>query len=857
LLKSKSILSIVLVSILAISSMATMIPKISSGAGGTINFDYSVPAGFGAPYSNGIWYKLPAAPSWTGPVMPPVTGIPCNATTGEVLVKVPTEVQATPTGQSSPSGPWWRQDGLDLGTGVTKIDGPIGEGAYAPGTGPTYPTIMYKLKDDPANPGQAVQKYARAGPAIDVFRGTVIRSPDSQLIAMQTGTGDVLTDLIRTGDVEKLTRDGFTVTYDAGFHMGHVGFNVRPLAEQHKADLSPRRPDTTIWPLADVNFRHALIHAYDQDTIVASIYGYTVTPIQSLVPPAQGGWVNPNVPKHPYNPGSPLATTIYNPANGAYEDSCSILRYGGYHFENIAPSTVGPEDYWTKGGVPMPQMTFWTPTYETAPTSAEHGARWVTDLGKIGLQGSTSNGNSGIIHTPAEFADYMDKVDAAQFDLYMVFWSLGRFPDHLYDMCDSSQRAGPEPLNKGLGNKPGINNAALDIQVEIIKTSLDHTAKLNAAYLAQSMLYNPTVSDAAFSYMQLYSRIYFNGFNKDLLGVVKSPGYGSDNGWTYNNLYWKPGSAGEASHTLGDGRKFVNWIWGEYPEKMNPAYSTTVYAWDVISKTLDGLLDINPYTHEDLTAMSSALPDIVSTTTGMEITYHLRKDVFWQDGNPFTANDAKFNWEFIKYNKIPRYMTVWQYLDHVEVIDDYTVKVVLNTKSQFLVYDFAGLAAYFPPPVWRPLNNTGLSNILAYEPTLNMTKPTGAGAWFGTDQGAKTQLYGTGSFVFDSYDKINGIIQLHQFPGYYRTTSDIQAQMVDMFHKIGDVSSQTQGVGYSDGIVWSDDRGQMGLRFGRNEYLDPTLYKAYVDVNLDHWIDVIDLSLANFHFGEQRTYPTP
>lgn len=675
-------------------------------------------------------------------------------------------------------------------------------------------------------------KYARAGAMIDVLRLPVIRHPDAALIAMQTGTGEVSTDLIRTGDIEKLDSDGHTITFTPGFHMGHIGYNIRPLSIQQE-----RRPELTVWPLADVDFRHALFHCYDQDSIVASIYGYTVTPVQSLVPPAYGGWENTEVPKHPYNPGDPFTS----PAGE--HSSCGILKAAGYTFEDHGTiGVVDSADYWNcPNGDPVPNMHIYTPTYETAPTSAEHAARFVTDLGEIGLAATGDNGGSGFVHEPAEFADYMDKVDVGNFDAYMVFWSLGRFPDHLYDMCHSSQDSWIYPKRY---NHPGINDPEIDSLVNTIKTSLNHAEKLQAAWDVQKLLYDPTC-DQAMAYMQLYSRILFNGFNPDLRGIINSPGYGSDNGWTYLNMHWEPGT-----ERYTDGKTLIKWIWGEYPERMNPCYASTVYAWSIIDKTLDGLIDVNPYTLEDMPGMAEDW-NVTETPTGMNVTFQLRKDVFWQDGNGYTAEDAKFNWLFLRDNEIPRYTSMWQYIDDVEVLDTYKVRVILSTTSQFLLYDLAGTAALLPPCVWEPWNGKPMKDILGYDPSADTTAPAGAGPWFGTDVGPGTCLFGTGAFVFDYYDKVGGVTELHQWAGYHRITTDIQDQLDDLFYAVGDVNR--------DGLVWAADRGQMGVRFGcRGPPLIPEpepCYSAEVDVNKDGIIDMGDLSLANYFYGDQKEYP--
>jgi peptide/nickel transport system substrate-binding protein len=690
-------------------------------------------------------------------------------------------------------------------------------------------------------------KFGRAGPMMDIMRGPVIRHPDAVLIAMQTGTGEVATDLIRTGDIEKLDADGDTVTLMPGFHMGHIGYNIRNLTI-----MQERRPGLTYWPLNDVDFRTALFHCYDQDGIVAGIYGYTVTPVQSLVPPALGGWENTLVQKYAYNPGDPFTS----PSGEA--SSVGYLKAAGYTFvDDDSSDTVTSADYWEcPNNDPVPHIVLWTPTYETAPTSAEHGARFVADLGEIGLAASGDNGMSGFEHVPAEFADYMDKVDNALFDAYMVFWRLGRFPDHLYDMCHSSQDVYYYPLRY---NKPGIRDDVIDDKVEIIKTSLNHAEKLQAAWDVQDLLYDST-KPYAMAYMQLYSRIYFNGFTADLRGIVNMPGYGADNGWTQTGLRWATGL--ERIDTTDDlttayietGKTRLLWIWGEYPERLNPCYASTVYAWDIIDKTLDGLIGVNPYTLSDVPAMAESWA-IDETATGMNVTFNLRKDLFWADGQCYNAHDAEFNWLFLRDNQIPRYTSVWEFIEDVYVLDDYTVRINVSTTSQFLLYDLAGAAAILPPQVWTDWDGKPLADILAYDPSAD-TNATGMGPWFGTDFGPNNRLFGSGDWIFDYYDPVGGVMQIHQNPAARSLCAEADEKKTEIFYSVGDVNR--------DGLVWADDRGSMGVRFGcmAANYIAPGVppvddacYDSNVDVNGDGIIDMGDISLANYFYGDQKEYP--
>jgi ABC-type transport system substrate-binding protein len=686
-------------------------------------------------------------------------------------------------------------------------------------TGETSPTITV------ASAGTYTAYYV-ARTKVDVVRIQTVISPSAQLNAMQTGITHFWPDLIRTSDIETLGLDGFTMLSTPGYHMGHIGFNIRT-DQSYRTDRPAAELPYVAAVLSDVNFRHAVLCDYDQDGILASIYKYIVTKSTSLVPPAQGNWLSPNVPQHPYNPGDPFATTVYNPTTKANEDSCSILRYGGYTFVDADGShSVTAVDYWTKAGwgnAPLPTLNLLTPTNETAPTSAEHGARIINGLKAIGL--------NNMHHEPYEFSSYIEKVyQDAEFDMFMIFWDLGRFPDHLYDMCHSSQDCHIVPWAY---NAPGINDPQIDLWAETVKFGLNRAQMLQAAWALQDALYNPDNS-YAFAYMQLYSRMYFDASNPMLGGIVNSPGFGADNMWTWLN--W-------VSTTTP-----IVYTNGEYPERLNPLYASTVYAWNVMNPLLDGLIAVDPYTHEDVPWLATSWTITQTGPTSMDITFNLRAGVEWQDGNPYTAEDARFNWLFLRDNRIPRYLTAWQHITGVDVITPGaggTVRVHLNETSQFLLYDLAGTAAILPPPVWSWLNGKPTTTILGYDPSTNTTKPTGAGSRFGTADGPKNQLYATGPYIFQSYDQVNGVADVWTNLHYFLETATIHLMLTTMFHRVGDVNS--------DGKIDDTDLTRMTLSYGY--YSDEPEYDPEADVNSDGVVDGRDVALLSSYWAQQREYP--
>lgn len=675
--------------------------------------------------------------------------------------------------------------------------------------------------------------YDQAGLETDVLRGMVIRSPDAALLAMQTDVADVSPDQIRTSYIEDLVGDGFTMTSSLGFHMGYIAYNIR-------RDQSYRRTDLAkgFWPLADVDFRHALIHGFDQLRIVSSIHGYIATPVRSLVPPAQSYWYNPAVPEHPFNLGNPFTS-----APGEHS-TCGILKGAGYAFVDVDTSgTVTDVDYWNDpNGNPLPKMVIWSPLLVVAPTSYQYAAEFVNDLGTVGLKATPENGWSGMINEGADFNEYLSEVfDYFDFDGFMVFWSLERFPDRLYLFCHSCEWP---PWR--CYNAPGIDDRELDDFLETIMFMLapppgDPDPRRDACFEAQRRLYDPSY-DYALAYMMLYSRSYFNAFDQNLRGIVRSHGYGSDNMWTWLNARWAPGT-----ERIEDGKTVINYINGEKPDSFNPCYASTKFEWFYIGKVMDSLMAINPYNHKDIPWIATNWELVETPGARMNITYTLRSDIFWQDGRPYTAHDAAFNLLFIRDWQIPRYSSIWQSQWHrivdVVVHDDCSFTVICSETSWDFLYDFADVAAILPPQVWdRPWAD--LQEILDYDPTVAYGTDMAPGYSPGPTP-PPTNLFGTGPWVFQFYDTVNLYGDLRRNEAYFMTTTAVDDLLTEMFHEVGDVNR--------DGTINVLDMTLISFSLGCFE--GELGFNLHADVNEDGVVDMMDMATAAHYLGWQKEYP--
>jgi peptide/nickel transport system substrate-binding protein len=94
--------------------------------------------------------------------------------------------------------------------------------------------------------------------------------------------------------------------------------------------------------------------------------------------------------------------------------------------------------------------------------------------------------------------------------------------------------------------------------------------------------------------------------------------------------------------------------------------------------------DINGYVYNGLVKYDKNLKlvgDLAESWNisdgGLAITFHLRKNVNWHDGEPFTSEDVKFTYEkLIDHNTRTPYASDYLMVDRLEIIDPYTVRII-------------------------------------------------------------------------------------------------------------------------------------------------------------------------------------
>ncbi|MCL4561381.1 MAG: peptide ABC transporter substrate-binding protein [Chloroflexi bacterium] len=166
--------------------------------------------------------------------------------------------------------------------------------------------------------------------------------------------------------------------------------------------------------------------------------------------------------------------------------------------------------------------------------------------------------------------------------------------------------------------------------------------------------------------------------------------------------------------------------WASEPDTMNPLTTYSTEAQEIIQLIYDKLLDYDSSfkTTPTLAKEFSYSPD------GLSITFKLRDNVKWHDGQPFTADDVVFTYKLIKDNELGQYA---QWLVDLTSATSPDAGTVVLTFAKPQAFNPGLVIPILPKHIWSSMSATDIE-------TFANDQPVGTGPFRFVDWKKGTEL---------------------------------------------------------------------------------------------------------------------
>ncbi|MBL7685097.1 MAG: peptide-binding protein [Deltaproteobacteria bacterium] len=140
------------------------------------------------------------------------------------------------------------------------------------------------------------------------------------------------------------------------------------------------------------------------------------------------------------------------------------------------------------------------------------------------------------------------------------------------------------------------------------------------------------------------------------------------------------------------------WQLGSEPDTLNHLTATDAYESRINSFVFDSLIERDNETLEWKPKLASSWE---VSDNKMQFTFHLRRDVKWHDGKPFTADDVIYSFDRIQDPKVdaPHLRVYYKDIKKLEKVDDYTIRFTY-AKPYFKALVFCGEIPIIPKHIF-------------------------------------------------------------------------------------------------------------------------------------------------------------
>jgi len=459
--------------------------------------------------------------------------------------------------------------------------------------------------------------------------------------------------------------------------------------------------DPSTWthnPTSELPLREAIGCCVNRSYIVAFTGGLAL-PMYTPICNYMGGYINPNIV-----PGGSLGYLTWGGYTGNLTLAAAILDAAGFTVDPVTHVRIDPAT-----GKDLTPLIFYSRTGDRGTAGDEINL----NLNAVGIPTAYTSSVPRSTVTGPVFAQHY-------FNLYTGGWiSVGPDPDYVCDLYNGSNYYYPgSPPNYDDINYPNVNgNATIVKLAPDLATGTAATLAFEVAF-AQEAAAIPMWSYTGYKNYKVESAYVSSGTgsvttpdNGTWVDLLNAIGFGEDSWFstldmqTYGTLYPNTYAYyGFSSTVTLQNQVYAQWFWDE--EVLGRIYDS---GWGRDPYTL--LWDV-PQLYENYTIGSWTDPVTGATKTSVTIT--LRPDVYWQDGYPVTIGDVFYTLAEISNDLLakgfppPWWYTAVQYIQSVEILDDYHVEVLLAVQSAWAAGWVIG-SAIMPEHIWKPIVDESIS----------------------------------------------------------------------------------------------------------------------------------------------------
>ena len=356
-----------------------------------------------------------------------------------------------------------------------------------------YTPALYKAF---ASDGATFDPFRFEGPKMEDLYYVVIRDMDAQLLALSTGKVDVMGDLYRPSDVERLAQsDAVELSLASSFHGFFITFNTRK------------------FPWDQAVLRQAASQVADRKRWTRDLFSGYAAPLSSFLPHISP-YYEPDIASFP----------------SGVEAARKRLRDAGWTWD-ASGRLIAPD------GRGVPTTKILCPPSSVVATTAEIAQLMADALVSLGVPAEAQ---------PMDFQAMLARVDEHDFDACTNAWTMSRDPDVLYAFFHSSMDV------KGGYNLSGISDSELDQVLLGLRNAPDEpTARLRASE-AQRLL------GELMPVIPIYSRYSISAIRSDWEGAFTTDRVTVDNLWTLLSMTPKEGGKRPIYWTLPEELRALN-----------------------------------------------------------------------------------------------------------------------------------------------------------------------------------------------------------------------------------------------------------------------------------------------------------